>query len=650
MQVFRFDTETKLIRPGLLAPDVICLQSALDEDGDLPSNGPVEIRTRDEISDYMVTILKSDCLLEAFNGAFDWVVLCANFPELTPLIFKALGEGRGRDPMIREVLTEIRDGTLRDRPIRGYFSLAGILKRKLGIEVAKGEETWRKRYALLDGLPVSKWPEDAVSYAVGDITGLRGVSRHQNTIFMPEDEWLQVASAFVLQLSACWGVKADAWRIGWTKMCILTDEAEAKQILKDAGFFSDEECTKVSQKAVKEAVERACLKAGIDIPRTLKGHIAMDADTCASLAKFDSTLTANSRHTTNRNMIQKYLDPLEQGVTFAMTSSPNVVVNTGRTSWRGSKQQDWSPYWPPPPPEEKYDTATVPVGTNLQNWPQKVGIRECVRPRPGYYFCSVDYNSLELRTLGQACLWLVGDSTFARGYQADVDWDPHSYFGGQLIGIDYEESLRRKKVDPAFKNGPRKVGKESNFSLPGGVGAKRLQKMFADLYDSGDLEKEYTLDECYAIKEAWLNAYPEMVKYFELAAWISDTGQPITQLVSNRVRGRLTYSAAANTWFQGLAADLAKRALWAVSQACYCEPSSPLFGCRVVAFIHDEILLEVPIAVGHEAAFEVVRLMVREAEVVCPDVPFAAEPALMTYWTKWADPRFDAAGRLIPWD
>jgi DNA polymerase I-like protein with 3'-5' exonuclease and polymerase domains len=80
------------------------------------------------------------------------------------------------------------------------------------------------------------------------------------------------------------------------------------------------------------------------------------------------------------------------------------------------------------------------------------------------------------------------------------------------------------------------------------------------------------------------------------------------------------------------------------------EPQSPVFGSRVWTLVHDELVGETPAATAHEAAFEVARLMVREMQVVTPDIPQVVVPALSTRWLKEAEARFDSEGRLIPWD
>ena len=343
------------------------------------------------------------------------------------------------------------------------------------------------------------------------------------------------------------------------------------------------------------------------------------------------------------------LTTLKTGINHAMCSKPNALVASGRTSWGGSKLAQVNPFWPKLE-DATYEKIEERAGTNFQNFPKMYGIREGVVPRDGFHLASIDYGALELRTLGQICLWIAGHSVFADGFQSDPNWDPHSKYGGEMIGVDYAEALRRKKTDPSFKKGPRAVGKALNFSLPGGVGAKRFAEMTVDLYKAGDLPAPLSVQECYEHKERWLDVF-QMGPFFEYIAYHSDTGTPLKQFVSNRLRGcngRNDYTSLANSTFQGLAGDLTKRALFYISASCYAIPESPLFGSRILFFIHDEFIIEVPIERQHEATMEAVRLMVLAGSEVCPDVPFEAEPALMTRWAKEAEPKY-VEGRLVPW-
>jgi len=99
-----------------------------------------------------------------------------------------------------------------------------------------------------------------------------------------------------------------------------------------------------------------------------------------------------------------------------------------------------------------------------------------------------------------------------------------------------------------------------------------------------------------------------------------------------------------------MAADAAKDALFAVARECYVTPSSPLYGSRPLVFVHDEIIIESPDERAPEAALRLSELMCEAMNGVAPDVPSAATPALCKRWLKGAEPVYDEAGRLKPWE
>lgn len=641
MKVFRFDTETYPIRAGLLAPRMVCLQYAIDDDvvglnGDvtLVGNKPTDSNA------LVVALCDKNMLIEAHNGAFDQAVTAALWPETLPLWFKALGEQRGRDTFIREQLIEIRNGTLQDNHPKGWFSLAGIADRRCGLTLDKSDDSWRMRYALLDGVPFSDWPEAAYDYAADDVLALRAVSRAQNAEFQPKDEWLQVAAAFCLQLAAVWGVRVDETVLRQSSQKALSSKEECERILTDAGMFRS---GSVDKKAVQAAVERACARAALPVPKTAhatKPQTKTDAETCDMLAEYDSALNALQQHTTAVKMLSTYLEPMEFGVKYAMTSRPNVLVASGRTSWSGTKIQASNPWWP----EGDYQKVEERAGTNMQNFPRMEGIRDCIRPRDGFWWCSVDYDSLELRAFAQVLLWVVGRSVMAERYQADPNYDPHTELAGRLMGLSYQDAMKLKKSGDKSLKEKRQLAKAANFGYPGGLGAKR----FID-YARAGYGVEISVSQAYELKEQWMNAFPEVAGYFEYVSWLAETGTPFEQFVSQRVRGRVGFTDGCNTGFQGAAADGAKRALCAVTQACYVEQNSPLFGSRVVAFIHDEICTEVPIHNAHNAAMEQVRLMEKEMQIVLRDIPIRASPALSTRWIKAAEAKY-VDGYLTAWD
>lgn len=67
-------------------------------------------------------------------------------------------------------------------------------------------------------------------------------------------------------------------------------------------------------------------------------------------------------------------------------------------------------------------------------------------------------------------------------------------------------------------------------------------------------------------------------------------------------------------------------------------------------FVHDAIFSEMPEHKAHLAGPRKAEVMIREMRRWVPDVTVAAEPALMRYWDKRAEPAYDAAGKLVVWE
>ena len=109
--------------------------------------------------------------------------------------------------------------------------------------------------------------------------------------------------------------------------------------------------------------------------------------------------------------------------------------------------------------------------------------------------------------------------------------------------------------------------------------------------------------------------------------------------------------------FQGRAADGAKRAGWYIAKECYLHDPyrdgsgpTPLFGARPVLFVHDEFILEVPVATAHEATMRLSEIMVAGMREVVPDVKVGTEYAIASRWYKGAEAAYDENKRLIPWE
>ena len=118
--------------------------------------------------------------------------------------------------------------------------------------------------------------------------------------------------------------------------------------------------------------------------------------------------------------------------------------------------------------------------------------------------------------------------------------------------------------------------------------------------------------------------------YFDRIRALTAGGAGVIRLDrTGYVRGGMGFCDSANFPFQGLAAGVAKRALW----RCWVEHMRGTLGAPVL-FVHDEIVVESPIekALEHAAALE--RIMLGALSETCPDVPGTVETMITSCYTK----------------
>lgn len=93
---------------------------------------------------------------------------------------------------------------------------------------------------------------------------------------------------------------------------------------------------------------------------------------------------------------------------------------------------------------------------------------------------------------------------------------------------------------------------------------------------------------------------------------------------TGRIRSRCTYTQSKNTPFQGLAADGAKLALFSLTQQGY----------RIVGFLHDEIIVEVPLHKAETALDEVSVIMKENMDRVLKGVTSDVSAQVSDTWIK----------------
>jgi hypothetical protein len=377
-------------------------------------------------------------------------------------------------------------------------------------------------------------------------------------------------------------------------------------------------------KLAKARIVQAYADIGRPHPTTDTGQPSLDFEACeGSGDPILVSYTNFGQASTLLGKVQRLRHPLIQ-------SSYDPLKATGRTSCR----QGSTP---------KPGQAHTAHGAQMQNPPQAAGVRECFVARPGHAMISLDFDSFEMRTWAQVCLWVVGHSNLAAVLN-DPKRCPHVEMGAGLLGLSHAEAYAMKGPE---RKALRGMAKGPNFGLPGGMGWASLIA-----YCRSNYGITLTEDQARQACRVWRETWPEAQPYLDWVAKIAGKGNAtISQFVSDRVRGGTGFCDTANGYFQGLAADIAKAAGWRLTRAMYTEPGSPLHGCRMLAFVHDEFIFEAPLDRLTEAGDCASRIVTETAREWSPDLLYTASPAAMLRWSKAAgDPVYDKAEKLIPYE
>lgn len=716
-QIIALDVETVLLAPGNIAPKLICLSAATFdiEEGKIDTilYGNAQ---NDEIEEFLDDVLGDpDVFLVFHNASFDLTVIANAFPFLIPAIFSKLEAAGITDTMNREKLLNLSThGNLKNFTApdgsnhRIEYTLAALVLKYAGLDRRadkEGDDIWRMNYEALDNMHAKDYPPEAAKYAIQDAADTLDVYNRQAERILGEvgvgsvkTAEFHTAAGFALRLMTCWGLQVDQERVEQVqteteaeltpeKLSILIAHGiliPAKPARPYANGAMDADGnpkmrapTKatVSKKKLQQVVEVFSKENNVPLKITPKGQaqrdqmrqkdpkvdltgvgVSTDGEVLDSLTPY-SELIAQYQH---RQKLQKLVTTYLPHLLGAKTLHPEFdpLKSTGRTSSFASKNYPSS---------------------NIQQEDPRT--RPCFVARPGTVFCSVDYNCIELASLGQKCYSLFGYSVHRDKINEGVDL--HAYLGAKLawsldterFGLDemtlgtghdamviYEHFLEKKTSDRDYYAHWRKFAKPVGLGFPGGMGVDTFITMARNSYDI-----TLTKETAQQMKDIWLETYPEMGEYFQ---WIkkecvdqnnvwtdSETGETsklycyLSPL--GMYRAGANYCAAANgAALQTPAAEGAKGAVFNLSRACYDETvASLLYGCRPLVFNHDETITEIPDDdKTHERAWAIAHIMIDSMQRVLPDVTVRAEPVLMRRWDKKAETVLDSQGRLIVWE
>lgn len=571
-------------------------------------------------------------------------------------------------------------------------ALVGCAYKYLGVDLSGDKDSdLRLSYGDLVDVPLDQWSQAAKDYAEGDAQYTHDVliAQYQRAAQLAEhigvnpldDLARQTFAEFVLQMSSTvFGVQVDVERIDEAVEGLMTAHDESIETALTYGLYKvtkNERGYSTVNAQVQTLLQRAVDIVGIDHPVTSAGKLTTNKTAMSTL--YDAIDYALSY---KRNLDHKApLSPLDvaelAGIQAAFKSreaseSAWKAKRTFLDALRGAALNPDSRL------RYKYNGLmetgrTSSSSPNIQNIPRKGAARSCIKPRAGHIFIIADYSNAELRTLAQAHLNEGRASRLASEYQRNPHFDPHLFMAVRILGgMTYDEGLSvlGDKAHPQYKTlkEKRQLSKIANFGYAGGLGAEQ----FID-YAKG-YGTRLSVDEATELRDQWFDTWAEMSDYFdqrgamlreaeesdllERAQALANTGKARRSKYvsdrdwrcvyhfksSNRARYLRKFTIACNTPFQGIASDGAKDALTRVFVECFFDRASPLFRCKPVLFVHDEIVLEVPFdeseqahRAAHAAAYRLRDVMVEGMQKHTPDVPAVAEPCLSREWTKDAE-------------
>lgn len=359
-----------------------------------------------------------------------------------------------------------------------------------------------------------------------------------------------------------------------------------------------------------------CLALPTGIPRAEGGGVSKNKDTLLESA---NELLVSYGEQPSKKILTTYIPMLRKA------RACNVCGRTGCATKYTPAHEDWCtapngeagyrqvPLNPRVDPLKETGRAAIEDG--LHGMPRKGGVRECIQARPGWLLSTEDYQAGELVTLSWSCIKLVGYSDLADALNRDLD--AHIALACTMLGIGYEEGLKRKKAHDTALIDARQVAKKGNFTFGGGGGELRFAYMCRaeDAFtpcENGPTENEkgvrgyhgirpcilvggarqcgvvmlheYKDEPCPPVckacvecarftRDSWFKQWREMKAFFAKITEMLKTPGPsgtaeIALIGSGRVRGGLTFCDAANGRFQEKLSDIAKAAYCQVQREC----------------------------------------------------------------------------------
>jgi DNA polymerase I-like protein with 3'-5' exonuclease and polymerase domains len=654
-----FDTETTLIENGMV-PDFIV--------GSAFNGSSVFFLTRSNLAYFLEA--QSENMIFMANAAFDISVsekICGPLWKLVEsgsvidvLLLKQLldlaKEGAGSQfPSLDQLSAELlgvslpKDAKSSDgQDIRTTFSRF-LVREQDQIAVSYGDIPWDYlSYAGIDAIATFLVAQRLLAeiQSVTTQNGVRGDSLLSHDI--------QLKAAYAFSKITNLGIAIDPQQMAQSRRWIAEKAEVAAKVLKEYGWLPGG-----VDSSLREIISRLAEDHQMSLPTTKSGKISV------------SKKLLNGHR--NIPFIKHYLDyarytKLLQFLRFeGERIHPKfcTMVSTGRSS-------AFSP--------------------NVQQLPREDLVRSVFKSTDGHVFLGIDYSQIELRVLAQITFRQFGESHMRNLLNHGEDL--HRYFAGEITGklpnevsldernkakacnfgfpgglgiksfIDYAkdnygvllsddeaEDLRNRwlatfpevskylehddmhkiiesGILEKFKHPEDYEDERAVWILRGILCGQKQTTSTKRHYTEGEIEWAFSIVKqvSFPNKNQLLNLVEKRRGNWVLWQSFSRAFNSI-KFPSGRIRSWLGYTECKNNLFQGIAADGAKEGLYGLVRE----------GFRVVNFIHDEYLIEIPLDTDLEAQERgAKRILIEAMKRHCPDVAIEVEASWMIKWQKRA--------------
>jgi len=601
------DTETTGLQPGIAKPRLIqlCNTDAADEDRTIYVFDLFTTSIRKELKE----LIESRELLIFHNANFDLQFLLYLGIDFKGKIFDTYVAERVLRSGFKEKKISPKIG-------KTYFadvscSLKAVAERRLGLEIDKEQQ--------VSDWSAEKLSLDQIEYSAKDVDILPAIASEQLAELKEESllEIYSIESKCIRPVArmCSTGFKVDIGKLQTLKTKLLEElETKTKEFVNslderlpeefklpkdDSGFVL------IGKKPKKEfnpgsttQVIKAFNLCGIELPvDAAKEKQTLNQIALAEFDSQDETLHKYRERTkveTKLEHIEKMLANIHP-ITHRLHAGYNQVgANSGRFTSSGSPKA----------------TKTKPKTTfaiNIQQVPRDKQFRSCFVAEKGYKLVICDWAQIELRLAAQ----LVNIPQMRKAFVEDIDL--HTMTASLIYKKNVEDVTSDERHD----------GKTLNFALLYGMGYRKYKTYAAQ---SG---KIISLSEAKVAHAAFHAAYPVLRSWHQSRSDLIRDGWAYIRTACGRRRllsyDDATMMASANTLIQGSGADILKIAISKLDEHLNDE-------VRLVACVHDELVLEVKEDVANKYKVILEQSMVTAAETVLSEVPAKADANVGNSW------------------